>query len=197
MYDESFSAQLRLASYADLPVLARIHKDAYSRSHFTALLPYKTLVSYYGYFLSDGAEISLAVRGDDVLGFAVYGTDLTKRIEAFKKAAAFDILITSIRNPIIASRKFLRTVLARLSVKSALSPADFLLLSIAVVTPGRGVGGTLLRHLFLAAQQRGESAVGLYVNVGNTNAINSYSANGFMMLQRKCGQFYMEKNLEQ
>lgn len=197
MQEGLHSVQLRQARRADLPVLAQIHKVAYSRSHFTALLPDQTLVLYYGYFLTDGAEISLAVHGDEVLGFAVYGTQLPARIAAFKKAATRDILMTSIRNPVIASRKLLSAVLARLAAKPVLAPADFLLLSIAVAKPGRGVGGFLLRHLCHAAQQRHEPAVGLYVNADNTNAINAYFAAGFVMRQHQSGQFYMEKHLEQ
>jgi ribosomal protein S18 acetylase RimI-like enzyme len=191
------NVQLRLATLADLPVLAQIHKVAYSRSHFTALLPDQTLVSYYGHFLSDGAEITLAVHGDEVLGFAVYGTQLPERITAFKKKATRDIWMTSIRNPFIASLKLLRVVLAKLTAKPLLAPADFLLLSIAVAKPGCGVGGHLLRHLCFAAQQRNESAVGLYVNANNINAINTYFAAGFVMRQHQSAQFYMEKYLEQ
>jgi ribosomal protein S18 acetylase RimI-like enzyme len=188
--------QLRLATLADLPILAQIHKVAYSRSHFTALLPDQTLVSYYGHFLSDGAEITLAVHVNDVLGFAVYGTQLPARIVAFKKTAARDVLMTSIRNPVIALRKLLNAVLARFTAKQAVAPAGFLLLSIAVAKPGRGVGGYLLRHLCLAAQLRREAAVGLYVNADNISAINAYFAAGFVMRQHQCGQFYMEKHLE-
>lgn len=194
MQERQPSVQLRLATQADLPVLARIHKVAYSRSHFTALLPDRTLVSYYGHFLTDGAEITLAVHGGEVLGFAVYGTQLPARIATFKKSAAGDILMTSVRNPVIASRKLLSAVLARLAAKPVLEQADFLLLSIAVAKPGRGVGGHLLRHLCLAAQKRHEPAVGLYVNADNTNAINAYFAAGFVMRQHQSGQFYMEKN---
>ena len=190
------SLQLHLAMPADLPVLARIHKLAYSRSHFTALLPDQTLVSYYSHFLSDGAVIALAVNGDVVLGFAVYGMQLPERIAAFKKTAARDILITSIRHPVIASRKLLSAVLGRLTAKSLIAPADFLLLSIAVAKPGRGVGGHLLRQMCLEAQERGESAVGLYVNVDNTNAINAYFSAGFVIHHHHSGQFYMEKHLE-
>jgi ribosomal protein S18 acetylase RimI-like enzyme len=201
MYDVSAqdglqALQLRLATQTDLPVLVRIHKVAYSRSHFTALLLDKTLASYYGYFMSGGAEIALAVYGDEVLGFAVYGTQLPARIAAFKKTATRDILMTSIRNPIIASRKLFNAVLARLTTKHMLKPSNFLLLSIAVANPGRGIGGYLLRHLCLAAQQRGELTVGLYVNADNINAINAYFATGFVMRQHHRNQFYMEKHLE-
>jgi ribosomal protein S18 acetylase RimI-like enzyme len=195
--DRLHEVELRLATQADLPALVRIHKVAYSRSHFTALLPDKTLASYYGYFMSGGAEIALALNGDEALGFAVYGTQLPARIAAFKKTAASDILMTSIRYPVISSRKLLNSVLGKLTSKCVLAPANFLLLSIAVAKPGRGVGGYLLRHLCLTAQQRGEPAVGLYVNADNINAINAYFATGFVMLQHHRSQFYMEKHLEQ
>lgn len=196
MQEGLHSVQLRLATQTDLPVLARIHKAAYSRSHFTALLPDQTLVSYYGHFLTDGAEITVAVHGEEVLGFAVYGTQLPARIATFKKKVVRDILMTSVRNPVIASLKLVRAMLARLAAKPMLAPADFLLLSIAVAKPGHGVGGHLLRHLCLAAQQRHERAVGLYVNADNINAINAYFATGFVMRQHLSGQFYMEKQLE-
>ena len=115
---------------------------------------------------------------------------------SFKKTAVLDILMTSIRNPVIALRKLLNAVLARVTAKPVHAPADFLLLSIAVSKPGRGVGGYLLRQLSLAAQQSSESVVGLYVNADNTNAINAYFAAGFAMCNYHNGQFYMEKHLE-
>ena len=104
--------------------------------------------------------------------------------------------MTSVRNPVIASRKLLSAIWARLAAKPVLAPADFLLLSIAVAKPGHGVGGHLLRHLCLAAQQRHERAVGLYVNADNITAINAYFTAGFVMRQHLSGQFYMEKQLE-
>lgn len=162
-----------------------------------ALLPDKTLVSYYEFFLSGGAEISLAVLGDDVLGFAVYGENLAERIESFKKTAAYDILKTSICNPVIATRKAFNAMLARLVAKQVLKPADFLLLSIAVAQPGCGIGGHLLRIVSLEAKHRCERAVGLYVNADNIKAINAYFAAGFVILQKKNCQFYMEMYLEQ
>jgi ribosomal protein S18 acetylase RimI-like enzyme len=188
--------QTRLATAADLPALVSIHKRAYSCRHFTALLPDHTLSAYYRCFLSDGAEISLATYCDNILGFAVYGLSIPARIATFKRAASRDIFITSIRHPATAARKFLTALQARLSSQHAPLPADFLLLSIAVAQPGRGVGTHLLRQLAVTAKSRQQSSVGLYVNVDNTHAINVYLASGFVIRHYHCGQFYMEKNLE-
>ena len=187
----------RLASHADLPVLARIHKAAYSRNHFTSLLPVTTLISYYGQFLHHGSEILLAIHGDNIVGFSVYGTDVPKRIAAFKKTAVPSILLTSIRHPFISLRKFSRAFITRVSSRPSFAPATFLLLSIAVLHPRRGTGSLLLHNLYLTARQRGESILGLYVNADNISAINVYFSAGFVMRHYRSGQFYMEKNLDE
>ena len=188
--------QTRLATVTDLPALVSIHKLAYSRRHFTALLPDRTLAAYYSCFLSDGAEISLATHFGDILGFAVYGLSIPARIATFKRSAARDIFISSIRHPATAARKFLTALQARLSSQHAPLPADFLLLSIAVAKPGHGVGTYLLRQLNVKARSRQQASVGLYVNVDNIAAINVYFSSGYVIRYYHCGQFYMEKNLE-
>lgn len=194
--NDSPSLQIRLATVADLPALVSIHKLAYSRRHFTALLPDRTLAAYYSCFLSDGAEISLATHHGDILGFAVYGLSIPARIATFKRSAARDIFISSIRHPATAARKFLTVLQSRLSSQHAPIPADFLLLSIAVAKPGHGVGTYLLRQLDVKARSRQQVSVGLYVNVDNTTAINVYFDSGYVIRHYHCGQFYMEKNLE-
>lgn len=188
---------LRAASASDLPFLALIHRASYSKKHFTALLSAKTLERYYGLFLDGNATTFIAINGSDILGFIVYGSDLDARIKIFKKIAAWDIFLTSLRNPVITSQKLFNYLLNIFIDKKNNRPANFLLLSIAVKYPGSGVGSILLNHLIGEAQKRGQSVIGLYVNAYNTNAINAYFAAGFVIKNHKRNQFYMEKNLEQ
>jgi ribosomal protein S18 acetylase RimI-like enzyme len=195
------SLHLRLATAADLPDLARIHKEAYSRNHFTALLPNATLERYYGYFLGDGSEVLLAVQqaGDGAeaaLGFAVYGQGIPERIALFKREASQDILMTSIRHPFSAFRKLTAALCSRLTAGAAHNPTDFLLLSIAVSHKGGGIGGRLLRAMLAGALKANVKTVGLYVNADNLNAINAYFAAGFALRDYRSGQFYMEANCE-
>lgn len=196
------SLHLRLATAADLPVLARIHKQAYSRKHFTALLPNETLERYYSYFLSDVSEVLLAVvhpdaDGDETaLGFVVYGQGIPERIARFKREASRDILMTSLRHPLQAFRKLTLSLWSRLGAGPVYKPADFLLLSIAVSHKGGGIGGRLLRAMLVDAHRADIKTVGLYVNADNLNAINAYFAAGFALRDYLSGQFYMEANLE-
>jgi ribosomal protein S18 acetylase RimI-like enzyme len=187
---------IRKATINDLPALVQIHKVAYSQNNFTSLLPDRVLAKYYEIFLTNGSEICLALTDNTILGFAVYGKKVPERITAFKKAAARDILMTALRHPVMGGRKLLSAIASRLAAGHLLAPAEFLLLSIAVIRPRRGIGARLLRQLTLVAEQQGESVVGLYVNADNTNAINAYFFAGFVMKQYQCGQFYMEKHLE-
>lgn len=185
----------RIANGADLAMIAKIHKIAYSRSHFTALLSEATLTRYYSAFLNDGTEIRLALSSggaQDLLGFSVYGVGIPEKIAAFKKACAKDILQTSLRHPVTSVGKAVKVILARFRKKKPYTPADFLLLSIAVAQPMAGVGKLLLNEMMAIARERGHKIVGLYVNSDNIRAINAYSITGFRIKDLIDGQYYME-----
>lgn len=199
--------EIRRATAADLPTLARIHKIAYSRSHFTALLPDEVLMRYYGYFLGEGAEIWLAVDdsvddegvgvpGDGVLGFAVFGFGIPEKIAIFKRECRLDIISVSLCHPVRAAKKFFSVLISSLVRKKAYLPADFLLLSIAVAKPRRGIGRSLLNAMLEIAKQKECKAVGLYVNADNFGAINTYFSAQFIILHFQGAQFYMEKIFE-
>jgi len=197
--------EFRRATADDLPTLARIHKAAYSRGHFTALLPDDVLARYYSYFLDDGSEICIALDGvarcdtrrllsDNVLGFAVFGSGIPEKIAKFKRECLRDIFFASLRYPWVSVRKALRAVFSRLeSGPTHHPPAEFLLLSIAVAVPRCGVGSRLLSVMLETAQQRGCRFAGLYVNTDNVSAINAYFSAGFVIVDFQSGQFYMEK----
>jgi len=184
----------RIAGEKDLSVIAEIHKQAYSRSHFTTLLPAAVLEDYYRLFLGGGAEILLCeTQYGDVLGFAVYGFRIAERIAVFKHEARRRIAWTAAKYPIRSFRKAASNFLGRLRTSEAgqeVSP--FLLLSIAVSTKGRGVGGELLREMLVRAEDQGVDRVGLYVNVDNLTAINRYFLSGFSIKAMSVNQYYME-----
>jgi ribosomal protein S18 acetylase RimI-like enzyme len=201
------SALTRRATSADLATLARIHRIVYSSNHFTALLGDSALARYYSYFLQEPCEIRLACSGsedrdrqcrgpEDVEGFAVFGEGIPDRIARFKQECFREILITAARHPVRAARKSLLSAYSRLTRQAEYPPADFLLLSIAVVVPRRGTGGRLLRSTLEAARSRGAGSVGLYVNADNISAINAYFAAGFVIKDFRVGQYYMERVLD-
>lgn len=194
----------RRATINDLATLARIHKIAYPRSHFSSLLPDKALMKYYGYFLGEGAEILLAEDDlvyyepgaasiETAMGFAVFGFGIPEKIEIFKRECRFDILSVSFLNPFKAANKVLGALVSSLVNKRTSVPANFLLLSIAVVKPRCGVGRSLLNGMLELAIQKECKSVGLYVNVNNLSAINAYFSAGFIIMGMQGGQFYMEK----
>lgn len=186
----------RLATVDDLAEIARVHKLAYSRNHFTALLPDPILMQYYGTFLNGNTTISLVLsNGEEIKGFTVYGTGIPEKIAAFKKACVKDILLTSLKHPWISTQKAVKAVAARLSTLTPYPPAEFLLLSIAVAEPLRGIGKVLLNATITAARERGHQRLGLYVNDNNILAINAYHAVGFRIQSFHAGQYYMEANL--
>ena len=184
----------------DLPELVRIHKLAYSASHFTALLPSDVLAAYYGYFLDDNAKIVVAgslspgPSGEvgHIEGFAVFGENIPQRIAAFERDYAWQLIAASLRHPLTAAQKVLNRIVSRLTPRDQKKPADFLLLSIAVATPRKGTGAKLLEEVKSQAREQGWDIVGLYVNCDNLGAINAYFRAGFVLKSLTAMQYYME-----
>lgn len=189
---------LRSAIEADLESIAKVHLAAYSKSHFTSLLPAKVLISYYGIFLRGGVEIMAAAKAskpDEIVGFAVFGRQIPQLIAAFKRLHRLDILRASIAHPVTSVRKVLNLFAKRRSPSADHLPCDFLLLSIASGLPRAGVGGLLLDTLSVRASEQGEDRVGLYVNADNVGAMNAYIKDGFRFICLIHDQYYMEKAL--
>lgn len=183
--------------------MARLHRSAYSRDHFLALLPEAVLADYYGRFLGDGSRVVLAVRdagassqrtADELLGFAVFGRNIESRIAAFKRDRRGTILWAALGHPLLAARKVLVSVEGlRGGPPHVAAPA--LLLSIAVGEAGKGVGRALLEEMLRCSVQGGEDRMGLYVRHKNVAAINAYQRAGFRIVESITDQYYMEREL--
>lgn len=189
---------LRPAVEADLESIAKVHLAAYSKSHFTSLLPAKVLISYYGIFLRGGVEVIVAAKAsnpDDIVGFAVFGRNIPQLISIFKRLHRLDILRASIAHPFTSVRKVLNLLAKRRSPSADHLPCDFLLLSIASSLSRAGVGGMLLDNLSARASEQSEDRVGLYVNADNVGAMNAYVKDGFRFICLIHDQYYMEKTL--
>lgn len=195
---------LRDATIADLPAMARLHRNAYSRDHFLALLPEAVLADYYARFLGNGSRIVLAVRGarassqqadDDLLGFAVFGRDIESRISAFKRDRVTTILRTALWHPLVAAQKAVVSLGGRFRSGSRHVAAPVLLLSIAVGEAGKGIGRALLEEMLRCSAQAGDELIGLYVRHKNVVAVNAYLHAGFRIVESIADQYYMEREL--
>lgn len=192
------SYSFRSASVGDLDAIADIHKKAYSKSHFTSLLPIAVLKRFYNHFLGDDVEILLLTEKattdpneGEIIGFAVYGRRIAERIALFKHTERFAILKVAARHPLLSALKAVNALLSRYR-QPTVSPARAILLSIAVARTGMGAGRLLLREMHERVATSGERRVGLYVNVHNIRALNSYFANGYRVRALIGQQYYME-----
>ena len=176
---------LRSAVESDLESIAKIHLIAYSKSHFTSLLPAAVLISYYGIFLRGGVEIVVATKvsnPNDIVGFA-----------SFKRLHRRDIVRASLAHPLTSILKLLNLLAKRRSPNADHLPCGFLLLSIASSLPRAGIGGMLLDALSARASEQHEDTVGLYVNSDNIGAMNAYIKDGFRFVCLIHNQYYLEK----
>lgn len=197
----SIDIRVREASTKDLWAMARLHRAAYSSDHFLAMLPEYVLVDYYGRFLKDGARAMVAVSdpdlsigsvGEGLLGFAVFGRDIERRIAIFKRERRWSIVLVALRHPVLSFRKFLVAVKSRWAGSPPYTEAPVLLLSIAVDESAKGIGAVLLDRLLRWSASVGECRVGLYVRHHNVRAINAYLRAGFRIRSSMADQYYME-----
>lgn len=196
MAEQKADYTFRLATPADLPRIAQIHKSTFPSHYVTALLPLSVLEDYYGRFIGEGAEILLAVDQTDseekILGMAVYGVEIGQRIRRFRAERRVAIYATALRHPIIAGKKLIQQLTARLRAGRDDPPADFLFLSLAVEHKGGGVGKDLALQTMDRAAELGHAMIGLYVNADNIGVINLHESHGFKIRQLRGDQYYMD-----
>lgn len=190
--------RIRTASSDDLVEMARIHRAVYSSEHFLALLPEATLVEYYRMFLADGSQGLIAehdATGSSpvtMAGFAVFGGGLGPRIDRFKRIHRAAIARTALKHPLIVLRKVVMGAFGAGRARNLHSPAEWLLLSIAVSGARRGVGSALMTGMLQEASDAGQRALGLYVRHSNIPALNAYLRMGFSIIESVSDQYYME-----
>lgn len=192
---------LRDATATDVAAIARLHRRAYSRDHFLALLPEAALADYYRRFLGQGSRIVLAMGCagsggvEELLGFAVFGRNIGSRIAEWKRDCRRVILWAALLHPLMALQKLLISFEGVLRTEPRFEEAPVALLSIAVRSGGQGIGSALLEDMLLRTGAAGEDRIGLYVRHRNVRALNAYLRVGFRIVTSTKDQYYMERRL--
>ena len=187
---------IRPGTERDLTAMAKIHRAAYGPGHFLALLPEATLAEYYRLFLGGGSHTIVAETVGDggvpsVAGFAVFGANIEPRIGVFKRQQRASIFRTALTHPLIAARKVALGLIGGGDVAPH-TPAEWLLLSIAVAGARRGAGSLLLQAMLREAEAAQQPRLGLYVRHSNFGAVNAYLRAGFRIVASIADQYYME-----
>lgn len=184
-----------LARKEDLKEIAKVHKIAYSRLHFTSLFSEKLLEIYYGYFLDNEASILILKNSEGKIdGFVVSGINLAIKIKRFKSEQKYSIFFTALLHPILTIRKLINSLYYRFFEKDIqFVQTDFLILSIAVIKKQEGMGSVLLTDASELSKEKKYNKIGLYVRTGNVQAINAYLKDKYKIKGYCAGQFYMEK----
>lgn len=192
---EKQMTNILLAKKEDLKEIAKVHKIAYSKLHFTALFPENLLEKYYGFFLDNEASILLLKNSEgNIAGFVVSGINLAKKIKQFKSEKKYYIFLTALLHPVSTIRKLINSLYYILFEKAIpFDETDFLILSIAVVKKQEGTGNILLAEVSKLSKKKKYNKIGLYVRTGNIQAINAYLKDKYRIKGYCAGQFYMEK----
>lgn len=188
--------EIRLANKNDLSSLALIHKESYSKIHFTSYFSIELIKDYYLSFIENkNSKIFLAIKNEEIFGFIVCGKEIEENLKLFKANKRFSILKTIFLNPLASIKKINIDLFNRcFDVKVPFEETSFLILSIVSTNKEKGLGSYLLEYVKNHAIENKIFNIGLYVRISNITAINAYLKNSFKILGYASGQYYMEQN---
>lgn len=183
------------ATIDDINEIAIVHKNAFSKSHFTSFFSIQLLEKYYAYFLEGDSETWLQKDDDGtILGFVIFGKNLDVKIKEFKFQYKMEIIKTALLNPTASIIKLFSNVYYRFfSIIDSFEEAESMILSIAVNGRGKGTGSKLLSFVSEYNTKKNVDGVGLYVRVDSTYAVNFYLKNNYRILGYTSGLYYMER----
>jgi ribosomal protein S18 acetylase RimI-like enzyme len=185
-----------LAKEQDLKYIAEIHRNSYSKIHFTSYFSLELTQKYYSYFINNtDSKIFVLRKKQEILGFVVCGINISSRLTLFKKEQRLEIFKTAIFNPFVVFKKIIVSVFNKFfDVQTNFNETDYLILSIVSSGKEKGLGSLLLEHVGNCEQKNNVNKIGLYVRISNIVAINAYLKNGYKIIGYVSGQYYMEQN---
>ncbi|GLS89610.1 hypothetical protein GCM10007916_06770 [Psychromonas marina] len=183
------------ATIDNIDEIATIHKNAFSKSHFTSFFSLSLLEKYYEFFLEGDSETWLQKNDEgEILGFVVFGENLGNTIKEFKSQYKTEIIKTAVLNPAASISKVLSNVYYRfLSKNDSFDETKSLILSIAVNGKGKGTGSKLLSFVSEYNTKKNLNEVGLYVRADSAYAVNFYLKNEYKIQAYTSGLYYMER----
>ena len=188
--------EIRPAIHKDLENISRIHKNAYSKIHFTSYFSLNLIHKYYSYFINNtDSKIFVLTKNKEILGFVVCGENISKQLTLFKREHRLQILKTVIINPFIVLKKVIISIFNKFfDNKTNFKEANFLILSIVSSGEEKGIGSLILDYVKNYGLENDLEKIGLYVRISNIQAINTYLKNGYKIVGYTSGQYYMEQN---
>lgn len=177
--------QYRPMTSADIDAVVRIHQIAFKGFFLTKMGP-RFLRAYYQTVLNFDAGIALVALDhstQEALGFAVGFHDPQGFYKLFgqrRKRLLPSITLAVIRNPSLVPQILSNKRRVEARAQETLDAVE--LSSIAVGTPGRGVGGALLEAFATKAHDAGSRCIVLTTDAEQNDTVRGfYEARGFIL----------------
>jgi ribosomal protein S18 acetylase RimI-like enzyme len=176
----------------DLPVVARIHKNAWREDHFSSRLSISLLETYYRSLLKYNTYCLVAESADKLVSFIVAGDKTRIAIKEFLNRNSFSMLFVLLRNPSFLISRIRNYIKIMTSSNRVDSIAEIRLLAIAVHTDyeGHGIGTGIIRKLQETVRTDGHKYLGLSVHKDNHRAIELYDRLGWKVEKQEGSAIY-------
>ena len=168
---------VRQIEQRDLQSIAHIHKNVFSKEHFTSHFSVKMLFDYYTEILRLNPSSYLGEIDKEILGFVFSGRNTAASINRYIYRNCLKLTAIILRHPGFLIEKINARVERRFN-----SHADFRLLSIAVAgkQQSANIGGDLPNSVESSLRHDGIHEIGISVRKQNTKARNFYENYGFV-----------------
>lgn len=176
--------------------IAKIHRLAYSKEHFTESFGSKKLIEYNQSLVRHADVTLVAMDGAKVAGFLIAGFRVSFGVKEFIRNNRLWLISRLAMQPSFFLQKASGILKSKFR-KTTPSKAKFRLLSVAVdpAFQGSGVGRLLFSKLEDELQRRNIEIYGLSVRSINTHALDFYKKFGFSVEREEMGSIYLFKQL--
>lgn len=172
------SIEIRPATPADLPQIAKIHYAAFGNDHFTSIFPQDLLEKFYEEVLKDSPDSYVGLYDGQVTSFVITGAHTAAGVKRFTKRNKARLMGLMLRHPKHLAEK----IKIKLFPPRFNSSTPYRLMSIGVSPSfqGKGIGRFLLLNLDRILVEKGITQFGLSVRRSNKRALQFYERQGFV-----------------
>lgn len=186
---------IRQIENKDIPEIARLHKQSFDKSHFTAFFSHELLNSYIKVFISYNPYSYLAEENNRILGYLIGGNKTGEALDNFSKNNYLKIIYTLLLHPRFILEK-MHSILLKFN-KVKVSDVEYKIYIIASLpeTRSKGIGRALINIFENELRLKGLKEYGLSVREQNSNAISFYENNNFIRINKIQKSLYYKKIL--
>jgi ribosomal protein S18 acetylase RimI-like enzyme len=166
---------------SDIKDLCLIHKNTFSKDHFSTRFSNKLLENYFRHLIKVNEYSFICKKQNLLVGYVIGGKNIKTALDNFLKENKNKITLTILKNPSFIYEKVIEFISKILKIeKTSKIPLRLFLIAINPNYRSHGIGKEMIRYFEMILLRDKISEYGLSVRKDNTGAINFYRQLGYI-----------------